>query len=59
MLFMILLIVPLLGTLWFLNFTMFLKNLKNGKSTHNQNLLGAVLTFIFIAALMICLVGTY
>lgn len=59
MLYMILLVVPLLGTLWFINFTTFLKNLKNGKSTHNQNLLGAVLTFIFIAAFMICVVGTY
>ncbi|ALC85230.1 hypothetical protein AM499_04910 [Bacillus sp. FJAT-22090] len=57
MLFILLLVVPLLGVLWFLNFTSFLKNLKNGKSTHNQNILGAVLTFIFIFALMYFFVG--
>ncbi len=44
------LIVPLIGVLWFLNLTSFLKNLVNGKSTHNQTILGAVLTFILIAA---------
>lgn len=44
-------IVPLIGVLWFLNLTSFLKNLVNGKSTHNQTILGAVLTFIFIVAL--------
>lgn len=44
-------IVPLIGALWFLNLTSFLKNLVNGKSTHNQTILGAVLTFIFIVAL--------
>lgn len=58
MLFMIFLVVPLLGVLWFLNFTTFLKNLQNGKSTYNQNILGGVLTFIFILALMYCYVGT-
>lgn len=58
MLYMLLLVVPLLGVLWFLNFTAFLKNLKNGNSTHNQNVLGAVLTFIFIFALMYCYLGT-
>lgn len=44
-------LVPLIGVFWFLNFTLFLKNLVNGKSTYNQTVLGAVLTFIFIAAL--------
>lgn len=58
MLFLLLIVVPLLGVLWFLNFTTFLKNLKNGKGTHNQNVLGAVLTFIFILALMYCYAGT-
>ncbi|ETT80595.1 hypothetical protein C176_21496 [Viridibacillus arenosi FSL R5-213] len=43
MLFMLLLVIPLLGVFWFLNFTTFFKNLKNGKSTHNQNVFGAVL----------------
>jgi len=59
MLFILLLVVPLLGVLWFLNFTTFLKNLKNEKSTHNQNVLGAALTFIFIFALMYCYAGTH
>lgn len=59
MLFMLLLVIPLLGVLWFLNFTTLLKNLKNGKSTHNQNVLGAVLTFIFILALTCCYAGTH
>ncbi len=58
MLIILLLVVPILGVLWFLNLTTFLKNLKNGKSTHNQNILGAVLTFIFIFALMYCFAGT-
>ncbi|EPD53775.1 hypothetical protein HMPREF1210_00598 [Paenisporosarcina sp. HGH0030] len=59
MLIMLWLVVPLLGVVWFLNFTTFLKNLMNGKSTHNQNVLGAVLTFIFIFALMYCYAGTH
>jgi hypothetical protein len=45
--------------LWFLNFTTFLRNLKNGKSTHNQNVIGALLTFIFIFSLMYCYAGTH
>jgi len=52
MLFFYWLVIPLLGVLWFLTFTSFLKNLKNGKSTHNQTILGAVFTFIFLFALM-------
>lgn len=44
-------IVPLVGMLWFLNLTSFLKNLVNEKSTHNQTILGAVLTFILILGL--------
>ncbi|MEH7380977.1 hypothetical protein V7138_10895 [Bacillus sp. JJ1533] len=52
MVFMLLFVIPILGVLWFINFTTFLKNLKHGKSTHNQDVLGPVLTFIFIFALM-------
>lgn len=59
MLYILLLVVPLLGVFWFLNLTTFLKNLKNGVSTHNQNVVGAVLTFIFIFALMYCYAGTH
>ena len=57
MLYMALLVAPLFGVLWFLNFTTFLKKLKDGKDTHNQNVLGVVLTFIFIFALMYCFIG--
>ena len=57
MVFMLLLVIPLLGVLWFINFTTFLKNLKHGKSTHRQDVLGPVLTFIFIFALMYCFLG--
>ncbi|MEK4252552.1 MULTISPECIES: hypothetical protein [Ureibacillus] len=52
----VLFVIPLLGTLWFLNFTTFLKKLKNGKDTHNQNVLGAVLTFILILAIIILII---
>lgn len=57
MLMMMFLVVPAIGVLWFLNFTTFLKHLKDGKSTHNQNVLGGALTFIFLFALMFCFVG--
>lgn len=57
MVFMLLLVIPLLGVLWFINFTTFLKNLKYGKSTHRQDVLGPVLTFIFIFTLMYCFLG--
>ena len=59
MLVMLLLVIPSLGVLWFVNFTVFLKNLKNGKSTYNQTVLGSVLTFAFIFALMYGYVGTH
>lgn len=58
MLLILLLVVPLLGVLWFINFTAFLTNLKNDKSTHNQILLGSALTFIFIFAVIYFYVGT-
>ena len=59
MLIILFVVTPLLGVLWFVNFTVFLKNLKNDKSTHNQTVLGSALTFIFIFALMYCYVGTH
>jgi hypothetical protein len=46
------LVIPLLGVLLFLTFTAFLKNLKHDKSTHNQTVLGAALTFLFLFAVM-------
>jgi len=59
MLIMLLLGIPLLGVLWFVNFTTFLKNLKNDKSTHNQTVLGIALTFVFILAIMVLYTGTH
>jgi len=59
MLIILFVVTPLLGVLWFVNFTAFLKNLKNGKSTHNQTVLGSALTFIFIFALMYYYVRTH
>ncbi|MEY9972237.1 hypothetical protein ABH966_002611 [Lysinibacillus sp. RC46] len=59
MLIMFLIVIPLLGVLWFVNFTTFLKNLKNDKSTHNQTVLGIALTFVFIFSLMYCYIGTH
>ncbi|MFY2156330.1 hypothetical protein ACOSZF_11750 [Cytobacillus firmus] len=52
MLFFLLFVIPLLGVLLFITFISFLKNLKSGTSTHNQTILGAVFTFIFLFALM-------
>ncbi|PKR85627.1 hypothetical protein CWO92_07915 [Heyndrickxia camelliae] len=52
MLIFFLFVIPSLGVLLFLTFTSFLKNLKDGKSTYNQTILGAILTFIFLFALM-------
>lgn len=59
MLFIFLLVIPLLGVIWFLNFMTFLSNLKNGVSTHNQKILGAVWTFIFIFTIMYCYASTH
>lgn len=52
MLVMLLLVIPLLGVLWFVNFTVFLKNLKNGKSTHNQTVLGSAL-LLYITKMLV------
>jgi hypothetical protein len=46
------LVTSLLGVLLFINFVYFIKNTKEGKSTHNQTILGSVLTFFFIFSLM-------
>lgn len=56
--FILLFVVPTLGVLWFVNFTTFLKNVKNDKSTRIQTGLGIVLTFGSIFALMSGFVGT-
>lgn len=52
MLIFFLFVIPSLGVLLFLTFTSFLKNLKDEKSTYTQTILGAILTFIFLFALM-------
>jgi uncharacterized membrane protein len=46
------LVTSLLGVLLFLNFVYFIKNTKEEKSTHNQTILGSVLTFFFIFSFM-------
>lgn len=43
---------PLLGVLWFINAVYFIRNTHEEKSTHNQMILGSVLTFLFIFSCM-------
>jgi hypothetical protein len=50
--FFALVVVPLLGVLWFLNFVVLLEKMKKEKNYHNQKVLGAVLTFILITFLI-------
>jgi cytoskeletal protein RodZ len=45
-------VTSLLGVLLFINFVYFIKNTKEEKSTHNQTILGSVLTFFFIFSFM-------
>ncbi|WP_110114811.1 hypothetical protein [Bacillus sp. CGMCC 1.16541] len=59
MLILFLVIIPLLGVLWFWNLVGLLKNLHQGKDTHNQTMIGALLTFLFLIVLMYGLVGTH
>ena len=46
--FLYLITLPIIGSLWFLNFTIFFKRLNSNENTHNQTILGVLLTFIFI-----------
>ncbi|EMI10662.1 hypothetical protein F510_1393 [Anoxybacillus gonensis] len=46
--FLYLITLPIIGSLWFLNFTIFLKRLNSNGNTRNQTILGVLLTFIFI-----------
>lgn len=57
MLILLLLGVPILSVLWFLNFTVLLRTLKSGGSIQNQIVIGAILTFISVFSLMYCFVG--
>lgn len=53
--FILFIIVPLIGVLWFLNLIAILKNIiegKSGKNTPNYTLLGAALTYLFICGLI-------
>ncbi|NYE06884.1 phosphate starvation-inducible membrane PsiE [Bacillus niacini] len=45
-------VTSLLGVLLFINFVYFSKNTKEEKSTHNQTILGSILTFFFIFSFM-------
>jgi len=48
LLFFLLVIVPVIGVLWFLNLVSLLKKIKEERNPHNQVLLGAVMTFFFV-----------
>ncbi|GGJ69051.1 hypothetical protein GGR02_002028 [Anoxybacillus voinovskiensis] len=48
MLFVWLIVIPLVGVLWFLNVVFLLKKLHEHRDPHNQIVLGAVWTFLFI-----------
>jgi hypothetical protein len=59
LLFIHLFVIPSISVMCFLNFVSLLKNLKAGKSIHNQTILGAVLCYILFMTLMIGLEGMY
>jgi hypothetical protein len=52
MLYIAFLVLPPLGAVWFYNLVVLLRNLKNEKDIHNQNVLGTVFTFIFVFLLI-------
>ncbi|MBB6284189.1 hypothetical protein B1690_11510 [Geobacillus sp. 46C-IIa] len=54
-----LLILPIIGVLWFLNLASFLKNLNSNENTLNQTMIGAVLTFLFVFLYMYGFLGTH
>lgn len=58
-LFLFLLVTPLIGVVWFINFVYFIKNTKEEKSTRNQTILGAVLTCFFIFSFMYFLLSLH
>ncbi|UNL83173.1 hypothetical protein [Priestia koreensis] len=41
-------IIPILGVLWFVNLTLFLKKLHAKEDTHNTVMIGGLLTFAFV-----------
>ncbi len=51
---MILLVLPALGVVWFLNLVTLMEKLHKGKSIKNQKILGSLWTFLFIFLLMYC-----
>ncbi len=52
--FIIFLVLPALGVVWFFNLITFMEKLHSGKNTHNQKVLGGVWTFIFISLAFYC-----
>jgi len=56
-LFLMFIVLPAIGVLWFLNLITFLEKLHNGKDTHNQKVLGGLWTFVFLAALFFCFIA--
>ncbi|WP_369902497.1 hypothetical protein [Bacillus manliponensis] len=59
MLYILFLLIPLLGVLWFVNFVYLIRNIANKKSIHNQILLGTVITFFFLFAFMYSILGLH
>jgi hypothetical protein len=57
--YIIVFLTSLLGVLWFLNLVTFFKKIKEDRSTHNQTILGAVLTFFVIFSFMFFLVSLH
>lgn len=55
--FLIFVILPALGVVWFLNLLTFVEKVHNGKDTHNQKIFGGLWTFIFVAAVFYCFLG--
>lgn len=52
MIFLMLLVIPIVGVLWFINLTLFLRKLHADRGVKNETVLGAALTFILIFFLM-------
>jgi len=56
-LFLVFVVLPALGVVWFLNLITFMEKLHKGKDTHNQKILGGLWTFAFIALLIYCFIS--
>ncbi|MBS4216158.1 hypothetical protein [Neobacillus rhizophilus] len=57
--YVLLLAVPLIGVVWFLNFVQLINHIKHGKDIRNQTIAGAVLTFVVVFVFMYWLAGIH